>query len=237
MRFTILALMTVSLAVPTNVYAQDDKIARASHAIKEFCGVEGNRLTQTEAEGHVQGGLSLTKLPELNAGASVNYTDREAKGIAGAVYKELNENAMRLSQTQIECMKPSIGRILDAILMETQKPEPVQPTPRFNISGSIDTGSGIAHISQDGSKIGWFFDTPAVSHSMQGHYTNATEFTGTQTRILNHNGCIALMTIKGTVAADRSFEIDSRLADDSPSSCDLPRDYHEHVSQSGYSPI
>jgi hypothetical protein len=106
--------------------------------------------------------------------------------------------------------------------------------PRFDISGSKKTSAGIAHFSQDGSKVGWVFDTPTIRHSMSGHYISATQFTGTQTRV-STNGCTVSMVIDGTVMADRSFEFDGHIANDSPSSCDLPANYQEHASHSNYS--
>lgn len=121
MRGQVLSLAALCLTAPTVTEAQptqaaNDKIAQGVRVIRDLCGTGVSRSTQQQYVGKVEGGITLRRLPGASAEGSITYSTTEAEGLAGALQKELTQAGERLSQSQIECMKPYIDRILDAIL-------------------------------------------------------------------------------------------------------------------------
>lgn len=74
-------------------------------------GVSRDQHLEVKADGSI----SLRRLPNLSGGASLQFSEREAEGLAGALQQELTEAGRQLSQDQIKCMQPFIARILDGI--------------------------------------------------------------------------------------------------------------------------
>ncbi|TWA76871.1 hypothetical protein FBZ83_11712 [Azospirillum brasilense] len=128
MRLLALSVALMTLCTPKLLCAQSeettDKISRGIMVIREFCGTQGNKSSQREFVGKLEGGITLRKIPGISGGGDLKYTDQEAEGLAGALFKELTDNATSLSKTQIECMSPFISRILDAILGPASRSDP-----------------------------------------------------------------------------------------------------------------
>jgi len=47
----------------------------------------------------------------VDAGATVQYTKDEAQGLVAALQKELTDSSVKLSEKQLDCMKPYIDAI------------------------------------------------------------------------------------------------------------------------------
>lgn len=135
MRLLMLGIVLVALSVPkaANAQAKDaaDRISQGIMVIREMCGTQGNTATQKEVVGKLEGGITLKQPPGLSAGAELKYTNQEAEGLAGALFKELTDNATSLSKKQIECISPFISRILNSILGPASQSNP-PPEPDLN---------------------------------------------------------------------------------------------------------
>jgi len=120
MRPIIGGMALLAALAPFAIHAQQsepsDKIGQGIMVIREFCGTQGNQSKEQNYVGQIEGGITLRKLPGISGGGKLEYTTKEAQGLAGALFKELTDNATSLSKAQIECMSPFISRILDSIL-------------------------------------------------------------------------------------------------------------------------
>ncbi|MBR0876942.1 hypothetical protein JQ608_06960 [Bradyrhizobium liaoningense] len=110
-----------------SAYAQSDDLNKRIEAgvslIKLGCGT-GSASQKTEVKGNVGGRITLLKPTDASAdaGASVNFSKEEAQGLVAALQKELTDGAVKLSERQLDCMKPYIDRIFKELFPD-QKSE------------------------------------------------------------------------------------------------------------------
>jgi hypothetical protein len=124
MRFAFIpAFVAVQLAMLPCGQAQSDDLAKRIQTgvdlIKLGCGT-GLASQKTEVKGNVGGNITLANPKDAGvaAGASVNYTKEEAQGLVAALKKELDTNALKLSEKQIDCMKPYVDAIFRELFPE-----------------------------------------------------------------------------------------------------------------------
>lgn len=110
------AVFAVFLSFTSASCADQKSIEFAISTVKEFCLVG----TQYDVKADIEGNLSfLKKLPGLSGSASVNV--RSSPGAAAI----LDEKIRLFADTQVrDCMKPYIGKIVDAILSTEETPRP-----------------------------------------------------------------------------------------------------------------
>ena len=105
---------------------QRSRINIGINLIKLGCGT-GSSREKAEVSGEVEGSLSLRKIPGVSAGGKVEYSTEEAQGLASALQKELTAEGAKLSQAQLDCMKPYIEKIFAVIFPEQGQTAPVLP--------------------------------------------------------------------------------------------------------------
>lgn len=96
--------------------------------------------------GGVSGSLTLSRPPGVEAGATVSFTKEEAQGLVAALQKELTDNAVKLSEKQIDCMKPYIDVIFKE-LFPGSPPHPEERTPSFSF-GEVKLGMTMDEVSK-----------------------------------------------------------------------------------------
>jgi hypothetical protein len=142
------AFVALQLAMMAYAQAQTDDLAKRIQTgvdlIKLGCGT-GQASQKTEVKGNVGGSITLAKPTDAGvaAGASVNYTKEEAQGLVAALKKEMDTNTVKLSEKQIDCMKP----YLDAIFKELF-PQQKSDFDRPNASLTIETSFTVCEGSR-----------------------------------------------------------------------------------------
>lgn len=113
-RQTIPGLGVLLLFFAPAAYAQapelKQRIQTGVDLIKLGCGT-GRSEQKVEISGGAGGSLTLKAPPSLQAGGNVLYSKTEAQGLVAALQKEVSEGSLRLSEKQIDCMKPYIDAI------------------------------------------------------------------------------------------------------------------------------
>jgi hypothetical protein len=101
---------------------QEKRIEIGINLIKLGCGT-GSTHEKAEVRGTGDLSLSLKQLPGIKGGGNIEYSNEEAQGLASALQKEITAEGAKLSQSQLECMKPYIQKIFAVILPD----QPYQP--------------------------------------------------------------------------------------------------------------
>jgi hypothetical protein len=88
--------------------------------IKLGCGT-GSSRGKVEISGGAEASLTLKKLPGITGSGNVENSTEEAQGLASALQKEITAEGAKISQSQLECMKPYIQKIF-AVIFPDQTP-------------------------------------------------------------------------------------------------------------------
>jgi hypothetical protein len=124
---TVAAFVLAACMAVNPIFAQSDneRINQGVELIKLGCGTGVSSHT-TVSNGGISGGLTLRAAPGIAASGAISYTTKEAQGLVAALKEEVSDNATKLSEDQIKCMKPYIDRIFDVLFPpKSQIPETV----------------------------------------------------------------------------------------------------------------
>ena len=113
-RFPRALLLTLFCSLNANATDVDDRIRAGVQLIKLGCGT-GVESSKVVVSGSVAGSLTLKKVPGVEVGGDISYTNQEAQGLIAALTKTVNPNSVDLSKKQMDCMKPHIDRIFDIL--------------------------------------------------------------------------------------------------------------------------
>ncbi|MCA1381690.1 hypothetical protein [Bradyrhizobium sp. BRP23] len=111
----LVALQSIGIGL---AHAQSDDLARrielGMRLIKVGCPT-GSATQKTEVKGNATGRITLLRPADASADASVNFTKEEAHGLVAALQKEVTDSGVKLSERQLDCLKPYIDRIFEEL--------------------------------------------------------------------------------------------------------------------------
>jgi len=134
----------------------DQRIRTGIELMRMTCGTASTQHNNLQVQGQLNGGLTLKTLPGIQGGASITYSQEEVEGLAANLRKELTEQSVHLSETQIKCMQGYADRIFDVLFpLKTGQLGPglTQPPKIMQVSSSeaIKSATQLAHLILESS--------------------------------------------------------------------------------------
>ena len=131
---------------------QEKRIELGINLIKLGCGT-GSSHEKAQIAGTGDFSLSLKKIPGVTVGGNVGYSTEEAQGLASALQKEISAEGAKLSQAQLECMKPYVDKIFNVLFPDqAPQPRPVEPIKKQSDTDSLPAPSVSQSIFRCSSK-------------------------------------------------------------------------------------
>lgn len=109
----------VGVATPASAQtspASPDRIQQGLALIKTGCSTDTpNETTVTQGGAPGAGGIVLKRVPGAPSPGTLMLSKEESQGLIDALKRELSSGSTSMSAKQIDCMKPYVDRILEAI--------------------------------------------------------------------------------------------------------------------------
>lgn len=96
--------------------ASPERIQQGLALIKTGCNTNTpNETTVTQGGAPGAGGIVLKRVPGAPSSGTLTLSKEESQGLIEALKRELSSGSTAMSAKQIDCMKPYVDRILEAI--------------------------------------------------------------------------------------------------------------------------
>ena len=111
----ILVALSAQLLAQT-VAPSPARIRQGLALIRVGCDTDTpNETTVTQGGAPGAGGIVLKRLPGVRSSGTVMLSKEESQGLVDALKQELSDKAATMSAKQIDCLKPYVDRISEAI--------------------------------------------------------------------------------------------------------------------------